>query len=173
MNQFDTCERPLPSLVGESGAPASPLGTPSSPGACHEKTMKHQLSCSHGQTSPHDQVERQATYTTGHRTHPDMAHSPRVEHIVCCRVRTAAKARKMLTRASITRRSAAGPRGGGRPGASSAPRKQPRCHSDWMMTFRKQLFCPLSLVSPLQFEGFDLRCRGLDGGTRGEKPGAC
>lgn len=63
--------------------------------------------------------------------------------------RTSAKARKMLTRASMTRWSAGGARGDARVPCSRAVLKHGRCHSDWMMTFRKQLFCPLSLVKPL------------------------
>ncbi len=58
----------------------------------------------------------------------------------------------MLRSAVSTRASAGGAPGAGTaPGSqpSSASRKLPRCHRDWMMTFRKQLFWPVSLVSPL------------------------
>ena len=58
----------------------------------------------------------------------------------------------MLRSAVSTRASAGGAPGAGTAAGSqprSASRKLARCHSDWMMTFRKQLFWPVSLVKPL------------------------
>lgn len=48
-----------------------------------------------------------------------------------------------------TAASAAGPRGApGGSGANRRARQLGRCHSAWMMTFRKQLYCPSSLRRP-------------------------